>query len=99
MILPGVHSDLLAIKRIYPSIKIHKKGKGLSILQFIVATVIKSLKEYQHNYDVFLWDMAIRGSMVHIAFHPVFGYMIGDNEGHDKTCGKYLNRQKVVRLC
>jgi hypothetical protein len=37
--------------------------------------------------------------MVHIAFHPVFGYMIGDNEGHDKTCGKYLNRQKVVRLC
>jgi hypothetical protein len=67
--------------------------------QFIVATVIKSLKDFQQKYDVFLWDMVIRGSMVHIAFHPVFGYIIGDNEGHDKTCGKYLNRQKVVRLC
>jgi hypothetical protein len=67
--------------------------------QFIVATVIKSLKDFQQKYDVFLWDMVIHGSMVHIAFHPVFGYMIGDNEGHDKTCGKYLNRQKVVRLC
>jgi hypothetical protein len=67
--------------------------------QFIVDTVINSLKDFQQKYDVFLWDMVIRGSMVHIAFHPVFGYMIGDNEGHDKTCGKYLNRQNVVRLC
>lgn len=65
----------------------------------ILGTVVNSLKSYQQQYDVFLWDLKIRGSIVHVAFHPVFGYMIGDNEGHDKMCGKYLNRMKVKRLC
>jgi hypothetical protein len=65
----------------------------------ILGQIIHSLKDYQSIYDAFLWDMQIRNKMVHIAFKPVFGFIIGDNEGHDKTCGKYLNRMNVNRLC
>jgi hypothetical protein len=61
--------------------------------------ILKSLKDYQEKYDVFLWDMVIHDKLIHIAFHPSFGYIIGDNEGHDKTCGKFLNRMNVQRLC
>jgi hypothetical protein len=41
----------------------------------------------------------IQQSKVQIAFYPVFGYIIGDNEGHDKLCGRFLNRMNVQRLC
>jgi hypothetical protein len=57
------------------------------------------MKEYQKEYDFFLWDMMIQKSKVQIAFHPVFGYIIGDNEGHDKLVGRFLNRMNVQRLC
>jgi hypothetical protein len=57
------------------------------------------MKEYQEQYDFFLWDMIIQQSKVQIAFYPVFGYIIGDNEGHDKLVGRYLNRMNVQRLC
>jgi hypothetical protein len=65
----------------------------------IIHYILHSMKRYQEKYEVFLWDMRIGKSMIHIAFHPVFGYMIGDNEGHDKSCGKFLNRMNVQRLC
>jgi hypothetical protein len=58
------------------------------------------MKEYQEQYDFFLWDMIIQQSKVQIAFYPVvFGYIIGDNEGHDKLVGRFLNRMNVQRLC
>jgi hypothetical protein len=67
---------------------------------FILQQILKSFKKYCETYDVVLWDMKIRQSIVHVAFNPVFGFIIGDNEGHDRTCGKYLNRTtKVHRLC
>jgi hypothetical protein len=65
----------------------------------ILNEIMKSLKQYQALYDVFLWDMVIHNTIVHKAFKPLFGYIIGDNEGHDKTVGKYLNRMRVQRLC
>jgi hypothetical protein len=65
----------------------------------ILGLIMKSFKSYQDMYDVFLWDMHIHESIHHIAFKPLFGYIIGDNEGHDKTCGKFLNRMNVQRLC
>jgi hypothetical protein len=43
--------------------------------------------------------MIIQQSKVQIAFHPVFGYIIGDNEGHDKLVGRFLNRMNVQHLC
>jgi hypothetical protein len=57
------------------------------------------MKEYQKEYDFFLWDMMIQQSKVQIAFYPIFGYIIGDNEGHDKLVGRFLNRMNVQRLC
>jgi hypothetical protein len=57
------------------------------------------MKEYQKKYEFFLWDMMIQQSKVQIAFYPLFGYIIGDNEGHDKLVGRFLNRMNVQRLC
>jgi hypothetical protein len=66
---------------------------------YILHQIMKSMKDFQEKFDVFLWDMMIQKSKVQIAFHPVLGYIIGDNEGHDKLCGRYLNRMNVQRLC
>jgi hypothetical protein len=66
---------------------------------YMVHTILKSMKEYQKEYDFFLWDMMIQQSKVQIAFYPIFGYIIGDNEGHDKLVGRFLNRMNVQRLC
>jgi hypothetical protein len=78
----------------------YKRSKDkASDYHVILNEIMKSFKQYQETYDVFLWDMVIHQSIVHIAFKPLFGYIIGDNEGHDKTCGKYLNRMNVQRLC
>jgi hypothetical protein len=65
----------------------------------MIRQILKSMKEYQNKFDFFLWDMIIYQAKVQIAFHPVFGYVIGDNEGHDKLVGRFLNRMNVQRLC
>jgi hypothetical protein len=66
---------------------------------YMVHQILKSMKDYQKQFDFFLWDMILQQSKVHIAFHPVFGYIIGDNEGHDKLVGRFLNRMYVHHLC
>jgi hypothetical protein len=43
--------------------------------------------------------MIIQQSRVQIAFHPVFGYIIGDNEGHEILVRRFLNRMNVQHLC
>jgi hypothetical protein len=66
---------------------------------YMIHQILKSMKEYQKDFDFFLWDMIIYQSKVQIAFHPMFGYVIGDNEGHDKLVGRFLNRMNVQHLC
>lgn len=59
--------------------------------------VLKSFKQAQKTPVV--WKFCENGQMVEKnCFFPVL-FIIGDTEGHDKLCGRFLNRNNIQRLC
>jgi hypothetical protein len=51
----------------------------------------------EHGFN---WKLQYRGQTIPVVFHPYVPFIIGDTEGHDRSCGHYTSRGKGVnQLC
>jgi hypothetical protein len=66
---------------------------------FMLGCILGSVKDVQKKTGI-LWNLKYRGTYHRVVFKFPLMFVMGDTEGHDKLCGKYLNRTtNVERLC
>ena len=67
---------------------------------FMLKTILKSFVEVQTNSIFWKIKKSNNTDYYNVVFKLAVLFIIGDTEGHDKLCGKYINRSfHVKRLC
>jgi hypothetical protein len=65
----------------------------------ILAYILTKIYDHQSSKDGMLFELNLKHKKHKITLQmPVMVFM-GDNEGLDKLCGRYLNKTNVARLC
>jgi hypothetical protein len=66
---------------------------------FVLENILQSFKDAQ-NRDGISWQLTYRQKLYSCVLKIPLLLVLGDTEGHDKLCGKYLNRTKAAKcLC
>ena len=58
---------------------------------FILSFILSSLKDAQEHAGI-SWKLKYQVKVLDVVMKIPILFVIGDTEGHDKLCGKYLNR-------
>lgn len=65
---------------------------------FVLSFILDSLQKAQ-QMDGIAWSFQYKQKAYNVVMKIPLLFVIGDNEGHDKLCGKYLNRVASKHLC
>lgn len=65
---------------------------------FVLSHILGSLKKAQASNGIH-WSLVFAKTEYNVVMKIPILLVIGDNEGHDKLCGKYLNRNASNHLC
>ena len=66
---------------------------------FMVRLLLRSLVEVQHGNGI-QWRLSYQSMPFEVVFKLPVLFIVGDTEGHDKMCGKFLSRtNRIPRLC
>ena len=65
---------------------------------FILSFILSSLKDAQEHVGI-SWKLKYQEKVLDVVMKIPILFVIGDTEGHDKLCGKYLNRVNAECIC
>ena len=65
---------------------------------FILSYILSSLKDAQEHAGI-SWKLKYQEKVLDVVMKIPILFVIGDTEGHDKLCGKYLNRVNAECIC
>ena len=66
---------------------------------FMLGLIFASVVEVQQGPGV-AWNLSYEGAVYEVVFKFPVLFIVGDTEGHDKLCGKFLSRtERMARLC
>jgi hypothetical protein len=65
---------------------------------FVLSSILESLQKAQEEAGI-AWSFKYHNKVYNVVMKVPILFVIGDTEGHDKLCGKYLNRVNSKQLC